>query len=139
MANYEESYIFYEEYPSHYKYHVLNGFIFALWGLYDFYRLDGSQEAKNLFDAGLNTLIHFLPEFDIGYWSLYHIGQGLKNPATIPYHRLHVNQLEAMYQLSGAAIFKKYHDLWQKYSEKRLNALKSLPLKLAWVITNGLR
>ena len=133
VISYEDSYIFYDEYPSKGKWHVLNGFIFALWGLCDLYRIADNHEAEELFADGLKTLRHYLPKFDIGYWSLYHIGKGLRNPATIPYHRLHINQMEAMYKLTGEELFRKYHNLWQKYNEKRFNALLSLPLKLAYL------
>jgi hypothetical protein len=130
--------VFYEEYPSKKCYHVLNGSIFALWGLYDLVRFKSDAEARALYNEGLQTLVEWLPRFDIGYWSLYHISKGLKNPATIPYHRLHINQLDVMYCITGYDIFKKYHKLWSIYLQKPINALRTLPPKVLWTLVHGL-
>ncbi len=138
VASIDEGYIFYDEYPSKGRYHVLNGFIFALWGLYDLIRLNENSKAKSLYDEGFYTLIECLPRFDIGYWSLYHISKGMKNPATIPYHRLHINQLDVMYAISGYDIFKKYQKLWNVYLQKPINALRTLPNKVLWNLIHGL-
>ena len=136
VAYSESGDIFYDEYPSGKGCHVLNGFIFALWGLYDLYRICNNPKAKSLYNNGLNTLIKFLPQYDTGYWSLYHIANGLKNPASIPYHRLHINQLQAMYLISENKIFKQYALLWERYLNSRFNALQSLPAKLRWIVAN---
>lgn len=138
VTSIDEGHVFYEEYPSKGCYHVLNGSIFALWGLYDLIRLNGNAEAKLLYDEGLPTLVEWLPRFDIGYWSLYHISKGIKNPATIPYHRLHINQLDVMYCISGYDIFKKYHQLWNICLQKPINALRTLPAKVLWTLIHGL-
>ncbi len=123
---------FYEEYPAVPPHHVLNGFIYALWGLYDLVRLSDNHEAKSLYEAGLKTLIDWLPRFDMGYWSLYHVSEGLKNPATVHYHRLHISQLEVMHALSGNGLFNEYATRWAGYLQKRSNALRTLPSKVLW-------
>ena len=53
--------IFYEEYPIEPGHYVLNGFIFALIGLYDFHQISGDEHAKNLFERIRNTRIYFTP------------------------------------------------------------------------------
>jgi heparosan-N-sulfate-glucuronate 5-epimerase len=138
VASIDEGYVFYDEYPSRKYNHVLNGFIFSLWGLYDLIRLNENSKAKSLYDKGFHTLIDCLPRFDISYWSLYHISRGMKNPATIPYHRLHINQLDVMYSISGYDIFKKYQKLWSAYLKKPINALRTLPNKVLWNLIHGL-
>lgn len=68
----KEGFIWYEEYPSSVKPpHVLNGFIFALFGLYGFYELTGSGEAHALFNDGIDTLKANLGKWDLGTWSRY--------------------------------------------------------------------
>jgi len=123
---------FFEEYPRRPYHHVLNGFIYALWGLHDLARA-GDQGAEGLYKQGLCTLVEWLPRFDIGYWSLYHVSHTLKNPATLHYHRLHIDQLDVMHQLSGDLALAEYRDRWKQYARKRFNAIRTLPAKLWWL------
>jgi len=113
---------------------VLNGFIYALWGLRDLAQ-QGNADAARLWESGSRTLIAWLPRYDLGYWSLYHVPEVPRNPATVAYHRLHINQLDVMYELTSLLIFKEYADRWRGYLSSRLNALRSLPSKLMWVLT----
>jgi len=132
VSSFVDEHVFYEEYPTVPPHHVLNGFIYALWGLYDLVRLDDHGEAKSLYDAGLKTLADWLPRFDTGIWSLYHVSNGMKNPATVHYHRLHISQLEVMYALSGNDLFNEYAVRWDGYLQKKFNALRTLPAKILW-------
>jgi hypothetical protein len=133
-----DGYIFYEEYPSEKKHQVLNGFFYAIWGLLDLVRYNNNATARQLWEEGLKTIVFWLPQFDMGYWSLYHIGDGMKNPATIPYHKLHIEQLKAMYDITGQKIFQEYADKWSGYLDIRLNALRTLPQKIGWNLFRGL-
>ena len=133
-----DGYIHYEEYPSKKRHHVLNGFIYAMWGLLDLIRYNDNALAKQLWEEGLATLAQRLPRYDMGYWSFYHIGEGMKNPATIPYHKLHIEQLKAMYDITGQKIFKDYADKWNGYLDSNFYALRTLPKKVAWNLFRGL-
>ena len=130
--------VFFEEYPTTTPHHVLNGFIYAVWGLWDLIRLEQHAEAQRLWDEGLTTLIEWLPRFDSGRWSWYHIGEGTKNPATIPYHKLHIEQLKVLYAITGEEIFKVTADRWNGYLRGRFNALSTLPRKILWNFARGL-
>jgi len=132
-----DGYLFYEEYPSMKKYHVLNGFIYSIWGLLDLIRYNDNKIARELWEEGLKTLDKWLPEFDMGYWSLYHIGDGMKNPATIPYHKLHIEQLKVMHAITGQKIFKEYADRWTVYLSNSFGAIRTLPQKLLWNFARG--
>jgi len=134
VASYEGGFVFYEEFPSIPYHHVLNGFVFALWGLHDLVRVMNNRDAEELYSEGLKTLIKWLPRYDIGYWSLYHIGEGPKNPATVPYHRLHIVQLKVMHDLTGRQIFKEYQLQWSEYLRKPFSALRTLPAKVLWYL-----
>ena len=103
---------FYEEYPASEPTMVLDGHIFALWGLYDFIRavpseLDSSNNklAKNLFDEGIESLIKWLPEYDMGYWLEFNKCKMPHypkiDPCTIGYLRLVTNQLLVLYKLTN--------------------------------------
>lgn len=51
--------------------HILNGFIFAMFGLYDYYRVTEEAHALALFNAGVDTLLKNLDLYDTGGVSRY--------------------------------------------------------------------
>jgi hypothetical protein len=51
--------------------HILNGFIFALFGLYDYYRVTQDEHALELFNAGIETLRSKLHLYDTGRVTRY--------------------------------------------------------------------
>ncbi len=122
---------FYEEYPCQPSCHVLNGCIYAMWGLCDLARADNADATK-LWDSGVNTLAAWLPRYDIGYWSLYHLPETPRNPTTGAYHRLHINQLAMMHTLTSLPVFKEYEDRWRGYLSSRINLFRTLPAKMRW-------
>lgn len=91
---------------------ILNGWIFSLWGLYDYCKYFSDTEVRNVLDATLYSLQKKLPEFDIKYWSKYEDGKRICSPF---YHKLHIAQLRVMYDLFGHEIYKEYADKWEKY------------------------
>jgi len=123
--------VFLEEYPSPRPHHVLNGFIYALFGLLDLAE-SGDSEARELFESGRETLDRWLPRFDIGYWSLYHIGPGMKNPATVHYHRLHIEQLSAIQMCSGSDTVLETRNRWRDYYNRSFNRMRTILPKIGW-------
>ena len=124
---------FYEEYTSTEPTLVLNGKIFALCGLHEFRRVFPENNlAKKLFDEGLKTLQNVLPEYDMGFWSRYNLCSAKWHPkidpATISYQRLHVNQLNMLFQLTGIDIFNQYAQIFAK-QDGYFNALKMYVIK----------
>lgn len=92
---------------------VLNGFIYALWGVYDLYRVTKNQQAKEDIDACIQTLKNTLHEFDTGYWSLY----DRYTWELVRYYyqkNVHVPQMEVMYKLTGEELFQTYYKRWKK-------------------------
>ena len=86
-----------EEYPTDPPSYVLNGGIFALWGLYDVGLALGDAEAARDFEQGAATLAANLGRWDTGYWSRYDLfPHPVMNVASSFYHALHTSQLEAM-------------------------------------------
>lgn len=105
-----EGYYWIEEYPMEVSTETLNGFIFALWGVYEYWRTTGDEGAKQIVRASLATLKHYLPEFrEPGEPSYY----CLKHRAQYPrYHRIHVRQLEFLDRLSGDPYFSEQAELF---------------------------
>jgi heparosan-N-sulfate-glucuronate 5-epimerase len=89
---------------------VLNGFIFALFGLYESFEFN--TEAQDLFWQGANTLISNLHRYDTGSWSRYDL---VKCTATKDYHHLHIKQLEIIYAITGKQMFKEYSEKFHSY------------------------
>lgn len=95
---------------------VLNGFIFALFGLFDMFFI--YEQYKQILEQTINTLIKFLPQFDNSYWSLYSLDKKIASPF---YHNLHIAQLQALYQLTEQEIFNNYANKWTKYEINSIN------------------
>lgn len=113
---------FYEEYPSEIPSYVLNGFIFSLWGLLDFYIVSGSAKALNLYNKGLITLKQNIHLYNISglNWSKYDLYPfKIKDITSIFYHRLHIEQLKAMYLLTNEGIYKTYSENWEKAANNK--------------------
>lgn len=119
-----------EEYLVNPPTHILNGFMWALWGVFDYSLASGDATAKNIFDRGVETLLHNLSRFDTGYWSLYEqSGTRLKMLASPFYHRLHIIQLRVMSKLTGDTRFAEVAERWEGYSQQRSNRARALAEK----------
>ena len=96
--------------------HILNGFIWALWGIYDYWLLTKKEEAFKLFQSYVETIVKNLPRYDSGFWSYYELTpQRVKCIASNFYHRLHIVQLRIMSQMTGHSDFAVYADRWSRY------------------------
>lgn len=97
------------EYPQ--RQAVMNGWIFAWWGLYDYVLVTKDKgQYKALLDKSCSTLINLLPMFRETYWSKYDLSGRIASPF---YHNLHVAQMEAMYVLTGDDVFNQYASRWK--------------------------
>ncbi|HLQ30948.1 MAG TPA: D-glucuronyl C5-epimerase family protein [Ktedonobacteraceae bacterium] len=67
--------VFFEEIAIYPAAHMLNGFIFALFGLYDYLKLTGDTRLEKLIQSSLATLHKLLDEFDSGFWTYSDLGQ----------------------------------------------------------------
>ncbi len=93
---------------------ILNGWIFSLWGLYDYVKYTDDGSVKDVLAATLASLKKRLPNFDTKYWSKYEDGNRICSPF---YHQLHISQLRVMYDLFGDEIYKEYADKWEAYQK----------------------
>lgn len=99
---------------------VLNGMMFALLGIYDYYNYTNDEKAKFLFEKGCSGLIKELPKFDYDGFSFYDL---LGNPAH-KYHQIHIELLEKLYNITKEKIFKEYSDKWKKTSYYQFVAMR---------------
>lgn len=118
----KNGYIWLEEYLVEPPSHVLNGFVWALWGVYDYYKLTKDDRALELYNQCLKTIKDNLYQFDIGFWSKYDLSKSfLRTIASKFYHNLHIVQLEVLYRLTNDEFFKEWKGKWQVYNQKKLN------------------
>jgi heparosan-N-sulfate-glucuronate 5-epimerase len=85
--------LIFEELPNEPPATVLNGWIFALFGLYDFLLSERDATIEEILDLSVRQLVSELPSFDAGYWSRYVEDAAIASPF---YHRLHIAQFAAM-------------------------------------------
>ena len=110
--------------------HILNGFIWGLWGIYDYNIQFPNKRYEKLYNNYVKTLIEKLDSYDTGFWSLYeHSGTWLKMIASLFYHKLHIVQLRVMYQLTAENIFIEKADKWEKYLNNPFNRKKAFMQK----------
>jgi hypothetical protein len=126
--------IWIEEYIVSPPTHILNGFLWALWGVNDYRVATGRPEAAQFFDRCIRTVKRNLPRYDNGFWSLYELTpQPIQSPCSPFYHRLHLIQLEVMHALTNDPLFLEYRDRWEAYAARRLNR------SVAWVYKAGFK
>jgi heparosan-N-sulfate-glucuronate 5-epimerase len=122
-----------EEYPTTPQSHVLNGAIFALWGMRDAAVGLGWDQAREEFERGIDSLVANLQRYDTGSWSLYSLfPHPIPNRASSFYHDLHVRQLTAMQQLAPRPEFESTRLRWAQYASSRYSQAKAFAWKAAF-------
>ncbi len=128
----EENNLWIEEYIVDPPTHILNGFMWALWGVFDYWLARQDAAARQIFDRGVETLVQNLDRFDTGYWSLYEQplsvqSRGrLKVLASSFYHQLHSVQWRVMSKLTGDDRFAAVAERWEGYAQCRSNRARAL-------------
>ncbi len=129
----DDGYVWFEETVVDPPTHILNGFMWASWGMYDYALHTGDASARQLWDDAVHTLRDRLDRFDIGYWSLYdQAGTALSNAASGFYHALHVVQLRIMHRLTDDGVFGAWADRWDGYRQKPWNRRRAWLHKAAF-------
>ncbi len=122
--------LWYEEYIVTPPTHVLNGFMWASWGVYDYILVTGDEHARELFRRAITTLVKNLRTFDTGFWSLYeHSGTFLPMMASGFYHRLHIVQLRVMAKITGEPYFAEMAEKWTGYTRSAWKSRRALAMK----------
>jgi hypothetical protein len=119
-----------EEYVVQPPTHILNGFLWSLWGIRDFRLSTRDAYAAELYERCLSTVESSLPAYDLGYWSRYDL-----SPTALPmiaspfYHRLHIVQLRITHRLAARPVFKEYADRWARFELNRWSRGRALAQK----------
>lgn len=101
----EKNYYWLEEYPSEDFCHVLNGKLYALWGIWDYYVVTRDPFALTLFKAGIRTVADNYSYWQArtGKWSYY----CRHRFAEAGYHQIHLSQLQIYADFFGIPEFRE--------------------------------
>ena len=120
-----------EEYPTQPPSLVLNGGIFALWGLHDVGLALGDSQAARTFTEGVDTLAAEIHRWDLGYWSRYDLfPHPVVNVASSFYHDLHVNQLTALNRTAPRPELQRAVERFRGYAASRGNCARAFGHKV---------
>ena len=109
----------------------LNGFIYSIYGLIDFYRITHDKKIEKIIDSCFETIKNNIHKYDSGYWSYY--DQLKKNLLRYYYQKnVHFPQLKTFYILTNDEIFNKYAVKW----EKNVNPFDYIFVKLSCTASN---
>jgi len=115
--------------------HILNGFIWGLWGIYDYWLLTKNNDIRKLFDKYVKTLEYNIDKYDIGDWSLYELSNlNINMRSSIFYHRLHIVQLEILFNITKIKKFEVMSNNWNNYLNKKFNVVKATIMKILFKI-----
>lgn len=112
---------------------ILDGIIFAIFGLQDFCFVVDDADARETLERCYRSLALLVPRYDLGYWSradLYSLDPPM--PASIFYHRLHVAQLKVLSKLRENPVFADYAQRWEAMLSSPLNRTRALGKKMAF-------
>lgn len=108
----ENGCIWFEEYPTSTPSYVLNGYIYCMFGILDYYRVTQKSEAKKLFDDCVHTLEVNLYKYHVWYWSVY---DQLKKQLLSYYYQknVHVPLMQIMFLITNKEIFNNFAKKWE--------------------------
>jgi len=126
-----------EEYPGSPAWTgVLNGHVYAMWGLWDAARVFGDKPAAQLFDETEATLRRRLPRYDFyGIWTRYCLPErGPLVLANAHYQVEHVQQMRAMGLLTGNDEYDRWADRWERQLYRRATATMTVFVRAAFLV-----
>jgi hypothetical protein len=130
-----------QEYPTHPPAHVLNGWIFGLWGLYDLSTIgrrdvipgEVAARTSSAFEAGIAALAAWLPRYDTWGWSRYDLfPHPIVHVASPFYHRLHIEMLRATDELAPGHGFEEMAARWERSAARPVAQAAAVGRKVAF-------
>lgn len=112
FSTFPDETICFEEFPSKPPSHVLNGFIFTIFGVFDYLKYFKNPKIGILYQNALDGLQNNLKLYDTGYWTRYDL-YPMSRLASRVYQRVHIQQLNILYRITSNSIFKNFADKWQ--------------------------
>jgi heparosan-N-sulfate-glucuronate 5-epimerase len=111
---------------------VLNGWIFALFGLYDYALCTDSSEYRDILERSCRTLEEELPLYDRKFWSNYDLIGTIASPA---YHSVHISLLSVLAELTGSQTMQAYAERFENYEKSPLNYMRAVAVKIVQKLT----
>lgn len=109
--------IWYEEYPEvKNPSHILNGHIWALFGIWDYYRVTGDKAAEKMFFDGISVIKTDIDNYDVGYWIVY-ANTNRVDAVNGSYMAFIVQQMKALYAITNDNFFNEYAEKWDQYQK----------------------
>ena len=105
---------------------VLNGWIFSLFGLYDYLKIKDDESLHHVYEASIRALELELPHYDMKYWSYYDRTGRIASPA---YHELHVALLTVLSDITGIQTFVETAQKWKQYADSPINKMRAISRK----------
>jgi heparosan-N-sulfate-glucuronate 5-epimerase len=96
--------------------HILNGWIYALWGLWEAKIVLEHEGAGETFELSLACLRSMVDAYDVGWWTRYSLYPHLLPDLAKPfYHTLHAAQIEVLHRLFDYSEFAEAARRWRAY------------------------
>jgi len=105
--------------------HVLNGHMWSLFGVWDYWRAMADERARRLFDEGVAVVVRELAKYDTGYWVRYsqRPHAALVNSA---YLHFQVDQLRVLEAITGERVLGDFAARWEGYHRSGWGFLRIL-------------
>lgn len=112
---------------------MFNGWVFALYGLYDFLLLLSDRQEEGVWvesalHDSIKSLTAHLAQFDAGYWTYYDTDGNLASPF---YHQLHIAQLKALEMTfpEQAESINRWRLHFERQADSRVNRMRAVACK----------
>lgn len=121
--------IFIMEYPQDPPVYTLNGYMFSIVGLFDWALVTGNSSARDYAERTIKTLKILLPYYDLGVISAYDLSfitlpqmkNGKRRTPHVGnrYHRVHIQLLWALHNLTGEHMLNEFANRWLSYVDRK--------------------
>lgn len=119
----------FEEYPNENEKRssVLNGWIFSLFGIYDYLKIVDDNCVRQIFNNSIRSLSESLYRYDTGYWTFYDQSGRIASPA---YHNLHIALLKVLGEITNDKNIIEYTKKFESYSTKKIYKIRAILRKV---------
>jgi hypothetical protein len=124
----EKGHLWLEEYAGPHPDKTYNGHMFAMWGVWDYWRITQEETAKTLWQGALTTVAeNFHQYLRVANWRSHYCKAHLGRVDAGHYHHLHSSQLYKTYMMTRNYGFARYADLLtQDFPYERQNVTVGL-------------
>lgn len=126
-CTYEKERVIFQEYVSEHNLSVLNGWIFSIFGLFDYTLVNCDKKYAKVLNKSVECMAKELKKYDRKFWSNYDQKGTIASPS---YHNLHIKQLRLMYEMFGNKEFLIYANKWENYEKSKFKKMLAMAVKL---------